>query len=89
MTPESPNRVERILAAMMLATVGLSIVSFLAIIFGTLSGMGSADFAVGAWPAVAVLPYFGLPLAMILLVLMLVLNMRRRARDAAAARKGR
>lgn len=68
---------------MMVAVIALSIGSFLAVIIGTVAGMGGADFAQGVWPAVAVTPYFGLPFAIILLISLVIVSARRRAREAA------
>lgn len=68
---------------MMVAVIALSIGSFLAVIIGTVAGMGGADFAEGVWPAVAVTPYFGLPFAIILLISLVIVSARRRAREAA------
>lgn len=67
---------------MMVAVIALSIGSFLAVIIGTVAGMGGADFAQGVWPAVAVTPYFGLPFAIILLISLVIVSARRRAREA-------
>lgn len=69
---------------MMVAVIALSIGSFLAVIIGTVAGMGGADFAQGVWPAVAVTPYFGLPFAIILLISLVIVSARRRSREAAA-----
>jgi len=69
---------------MMVAVIALSIGSFLAVIIGTVSGMGGADFAQGVWPAVAVTPYFGLPFAILLLISLVIVSAKRRTREAAA-----
>jgi hypothetical protein len=82
-TPSTPApRVQRILATMVLAIVAMSVLAFLAVIVGTAVGMQSADFAAGIWPAVAVLPLVGLPIACVLLIVVVVLAALRRARDA-------
>lgn len=67
---------------MLLGMVLLSVACFFAIMIGTWSGMSQEDFAGGAWPAVSVVPLIGLPLAMILLVVLIVMNARRRSRAA-------
>lgn len=87
LTPDTVHRAERVIAYMMVSVVGLSILSFLAVIIGTFAGMGRADFASGAWPVVAVLPLFGLPFAIILLITLVIVSARRRSREAAQPRK--
>ena len=83
--PISEHRVERILAYMFAAIVGLSILAFLAVMIGTLAGVGANDgFSQGAWPIVIMLPWFGLPLAFLLLIALLIVNGVRRARGSRA-----
>ena len=79
------HRAERILAYMFIGVIGLSILAFLAIMFGTLAGAGENDgFSQGVWPLVLTLPLFGLPLAFLLLIALLVVNGVRRARESRA-----
>jgi Zn-dependent protease with chaperone function len=79
------HRAERILAYMFVGVIGLSIVAFLAIMFGTLAGAGENDgFSQGVWPLVLTLPLFGLPLAFLLLIALLVVNGVRRSRESRA-----
>ena len=80
--PVSENRVERVLAYMILGIVALSLICFVAIIVATATGMSREDFTEGLWPAVSVLPLFGLPLGMILIVVLLIVSIRRRGRAA-------
>lgn len=83
--PIATHRVERILAYMVAATVGLSIAAFLAVMIGTLAGAGANDgFSQGIWPLVLVLPLIGLPIGFILLVTLLIVNGVRRARESRA-----
>lgn len=77
------HRAERILAYMFVAIVGISILSFLAVMFGTLAGAAADDgFSQGIWPAVIMLPWFGLPLAFLLLIALLIVSGVRRARES-------
>ena len=69
---------------MLASVIGLSILSFFAIIFGTLFGMTGPDFARGAWPAAAILPYYGLPSGVALIITLVIVSARRRAREAKA-----
>ena len=76
------ERRERIVAYIIVAAIGVSIVSFLAIIVGTWSGMNAADFGTGLWPAVAWTPYLGLPLGIVLIIWLVLSSARRRSRSA-------
>lgn len=79
------HRAERILAYMFVGVVGVSILSFLAVMLGTLAGVGANDgFSQGVWPAVLMLPWFGLPLAFLLLIALLIVNGARRTRESRA-----
>ena len=79
------HRAERILAYMFVGVVGVSILSFLAVMLGTFAGAGANDgFSQGVWPAVLMLPWFGLPLAFLLLIALLIVNGVRRARESRA-----
>ncbi len=77
-TPRPPSRLERILAFMVAAIVGLSVIAFFAIIIGTWTGMSSEDFSAGMWPTVTLLPLFGLPLGFVLIFALLIVSTRRR-----------
>ncbi len=60
----------------------ISVGSFFAIMIGTWSGMSREDFGTGVWPAVAMTPYIGLPLAMLVLIALLVAGAIGRSRVA-------
>lgn len=66
------------LAAVIGAVIGLSVLAFFAIIIGTWSGMESADFAGGIWPSVTLMPLFGLPLGFIFIIVLLIVATNRR-----------
>ena len=80
--PQNASRLERILAFMLLALVLLSVGTFVAIMVGTGQGMGSDDFAAGLWPMVVMVPYIGLPLAIVLLITLMISSAVRRARES-------
>ena len=84
-TPILGNRLERILAFMVLAAIGLSIIAFVAVIIGT--AVGVRDFSVGVWPLAIVLPGIGLPLGLILVIALIVISAVRRGRESKDARK--
>jgi hypothetical protein len=69
---------------MIAAVILLSLVCFVALFIGQVSG---ADFQTGVWPAVAAVPYFGLPLGFVLIVVVMIVNARRRSQAAKDARK--
>lgn len=82
-TPHAAGRPERILAYMVAATVGLSILAFFAVIIGTWLGAGANNgFGQGVWPAILALPLVGLPIGFILIIVLLVTTTVRRAREA-------
>ncbi|WP_238476324.1 multidrug ABC transporter ATPase [Agromyces mariniharenae] len=83
--PVTQHRAERILAYMFVAIVGLSILAFIAVMIGTAVGAGANDgFSQGVWPIVLTLPLFGLPIAFLLLIALLIVNGVRRARAGRA-----
>ena len=83
--PITEHRAERILASMFVGVIGLSIAAFLAVMFGTLAGAAADDgFSRGVWPLVIMVPWFGLPLAFLLLIVLLIVNGIRRTRSSRA-----
>jgi uncharacterized membrane protein len=85
--PQSASRIERVLAYMVAAVVGLSILAFVAVLIGTSAGVGNNDgFSHGVWPFVLTLPLLGLPVGFVLLIALLVISAVRRSREARANR---
>jgi Ni/Fe-hydrogenase subunit HybB-like protein len=81
--PITQHRAERILAYMFVAIVAISILAFIAVMIGTANGAGENDgFSQGLWPLVLTLPLFGLPIAFLLLIALLIVNGVRRSRAA-------
>ncbi|MBX3079848.1 MAG: multidrug ABC transporter ATPase [Cryobacterium sp.] len=77
------NQTERILAYGVLVLVGLALICFIAVIVGTTLGAGADDgFSHGIWPTVFFVQYYGLPLAFLLIIALLVSNAVRRSRAA-------
>jgi L-cystine uptake protein TcyP (sodium:dicarboxylate symporter family) len=74
------HRGERILAFMVASAIGLSVLSFLAVIIATAAGV--TDFDGGVWPVLIVLPAVGLPLGLVLMIALIVVSGIRRSRDA-------
>jgi hypothetical protein len=78
--PVNVNRNERILAYMLAASIGASILAILAIIVAT--GAGVRNFGEGVWPVVIMLPYVGLPIGFVLVITLLVVSGIRKSRAA-------
>lgn len=87
-SPAPTSRLERILAAMVVGIVGLSIIAFFAVIFGTFAGLQREDFGEGLWPVATMLPLIGLPLGFVLVMALLVVSTRRRRQGGTGAQSG-
>lgn len=74
------GRLERFLAFTALGLAAASVICFFSIIIGTAVGMDQASFGHGVWPFVAGLPLFGLPLAFLMIITLLVLSWSRKGR---------
>ena len=80
--PVTEHRAERVLAFMFAAVVGLSILAFVAVIIGTVAGVGDDNgFSQPPWPFIIMLPWFGLPIGFLLLIALLIVNWVRRSRE--------
>ncbi len=84
--PINDHRLERILAFMVASAIGLSIVSFLAVIIASGVGVTGEQFSQPPWPTIIVLPVIGLPVGVIVLVALLIVSALRRGREARDAR---
>jgi uncharacterized membrane protein len=80
-TPE-PRPVERIIAYMIAASVGLSILAFVALIIATAVGTTGEQFSAAPWPTIIILPMIGLPIGLVLMIVLIVLTAMRRGREA-------
>ncbi|MFF2372644.1 multidrug ABC transporter ATPase [Agromyces sp. NPDC058110] len=79
------QRVERVLAFMFAGLVLLSIAAFIAVIFATVAGVAENDgFSQGVWPVVIMLPWFGLPIAFLLLIALFIVHAVNRSRTTRA-----
>ena len=84
-TPIIDNRAERVLAFMVAASIGLSIVAFLAIIIATAAGV--TNFGEGIWPVIIVLPLVGLPIGLGFMIALFIVSAIRRGRESKDAAK--
>ncbi|MFS0895283.1 multidrug ABC transporter ATPase [Microbacterium sp. 179-I 3D3 NHS] len=81
--PELPvRRLDRLLAFTALGIAAASVVCFFAIIIGTAVGMDQAAFGEGLWPVVAAIPFWGLPLAFVMIITLLIMSFIRKGRAA-------
>ena len=76
------RRLDRIIAFSALGLAAASILCFFAIIIGTAVGMRREDYGAGAWPFIAAIPYWGLPVAFVLIITLLVMSFIRKGRAA-------
>ena len=81
--PEVPvRRLDRFLAFAALALAALSVICFFAIIIGSAAGMSQDAFGEGIWPVVAAIPVWGLPVAFVMIIALLVMSFVRKGRAA-------
>jgi len=78
---ENAPLLERSLAYAIVFIIAVSVVSFLAVLIAGLNGVEREDFTTGVWPFLTWVSYVGLPLGLALLISLLIINMRRRARQ--------
>lgn len=79
--PTPVSRGERLVVAWFIAIMALSVIAMIALFIANVNASGPI------WDAVRLVPLIGLPIAMILIVVLLVVGTRRRARDAKGAGK--
>jgi uncharacterized membrane protein len=84
-TPPPASSFEKLLAAMVVGIVGVSVVAFFTVIIGTAVGMGADDFAQGLWPVVAMLPLIGLPIGFVMIMVLLFVSTKRRRQGGTGA----
>lgn len=78
----SIRRLDRFLAFGALGIAAASVICFFAIIIGTALGMDQAAFGEGVWPVVAAIPFWGLPVAFVMIMVLLVMSFIRKGRAA-------
>lgn len=69
---------------MIVSVVAISLACFVATMVGTFT---DAEFGEGIWPAVFILPGIGLPIAFVLIIVLLVVSIVRRRREAGDAER--
>jgi H+/Cl- antiporter ClcA len=78
------SRAQRILAYVFGGLIVVTVIAFFAIVLGQIVGPDAGGFDSGIWPAVFLTPLIALPAALLVLLTLIALIARRRARDAAA-----
>lgn len=76
---------EKLLAAMVVGIIGLSIVAFFSVIIGSFLGMERDDFAQGLWPLATMLPLIGLPVGFVMILVLLFVSTTRRRQGGTGA----
>jgi hypothetical protein len=84
-SPIIAHRGERILAFMIAASIGLSILCFVVVIIATAAGL--KNFGTPPWPTVIILPAIGLPIGLALMIALIIISGLRRGREARDASK--
>ena len=84
-TPITVHRGERVLAFMVAAAIGLSILCFIIVIIATAAGL--KNFGTPPWPTVILLPAIGLPIGLALMIALIIVSGLRRGREARDASK--
>lgn len=82
-TQENVPLIERILAFAILITIAAAVISFVTVLIASANGVERDDFTTGIWPFVTWVSYVGLPIGLVLILVLLFMNMRRRARENA------
>lgn len=80
-TEDNAPVIERILAFAILVTIAAAVASFVAVLIASANGVAREDFTEGIWPFVTWVSYVGLPIGLVLILALLIMNMRRRARQ--------
>ena len=81
--PEAPiRRVDRFLAFTALGIAAASVLCFFAILIGAGVGMDEETFGQAPWPLIAAVPYWGLPVAFLMIITLLIMSFTRKGRAA-------
>jgi hypothetical protein len=67
---------------MIVGIIGASLLCFAAFLIASLVGVRGEALGSGIWPVVVIFPLIGLPIGLVLMLVLLFLNLRRRAKDA-------
>lgn len=79
--PSTPSRLERVLAYAAVTIIALAVLAFFVTLAIGLTDSGRDTLTTGAWPLMVWVSYVGLPTGFVLIMLLLIVNNRRRAKD--------
>lgn len=85
-TPQGTNRTERVLAYMLYAVGGVSLLSLVVVLVLGATGAGASLGGEPWYRLVVVLPLVGLPITVLLIIAVVILNLVRRRRETSDAR---
>lgn len=72
---------ERVLAILIVVIIAISVISFFSVLIASANGVAREDFTQGVWPLLTWVSYVGLPTGLVLILTLLFINMRRRAKQ--------
>lgn len=72
---------ERVLAILIVVIIAISVISFFSVLIASANGVAREDFTEGVWPLLTWVSYVGLPTGLVLILTLLFINMRRRAKQ--------
>ena len=72
---------ERVLAILIVVIIAISVISFFSVLIASANGVAREDFTQGVWPLLTWVSYVGLPTGLVLILSLLFINMRRRAKQ--------
>jgi len=78
---EDAPLIERVLAILIVIIIAISVISFFSVLIASANGVAREDFTQGVWPLLTWVSYVGLPTGLLLILTLLFMNMRRRAKQ--------
>lgn len=80
---EDAPLLERVLAILIVIIIAISVIAFFSVLIASANGVAREDFTQGVWPLLTWVSYVGLPTGLVLILSLLFINMRRRAKQNA------
>lgn len=80
---EDAPLIERVLAVLIVIIIAISVIAFFSVLIASANGVAREDFTQGVWPLLTWVSYVGLPTGLLLILTLLFMNMRRRAKQNA------
>jgi NADH:ubiquinone oxidoreductase subunit 6 (subunit J) len=79
--PSTPSRLERVLAYASVTIIAGAVLAFFVTLAIGLTDSGRETLATGVWPIMVWVSYIGLPAGFVMIMILLIINNRRRAKD--------